>query len=89
MGYRDSDARLFGSIDESGSCDIASTVAPSTIQALTVNRGKEFTTHASIIQALEIPLYFAKSYTAWQRRRSVVEKQQVAFLLLIFIDNLR
>ena len=40
---------------------------PGAIHLLTVDRGKEFATHASITQALGIPLYFADSFAAWQR----------------------
>ena len=40
---------------------------PGTIHSLTVDRGKEFATHASITRALGIPLYFADSFAAWQR----------------------
>jgi len=40
---------------------------PGAIHLLTVDRGKEFATHASITRALGIPLYFADSFAAWQR----------------------
>ena len=40
------------------------------IQLLMVDRGNEFAPHASIIQALGIPLYFADSFATWQRERN-------------------
>jgi len=40
---------------------------PGAIHSLTVDRGKQFATHASSTRALGIPLYFADSFAAWQR----------------------
>jgi len=34
---------------------------------LTVNNGKEFSNHESVVATLQINVYFADPYSAWQR----------------------
>ncbi len=42
-------------------------VLPRRNHTLTVDNGKEFANHESVAQKLQIKVYFADPYSAWQR----------------------